>query len=165
MRYSDHVDYLISSIIYLGTHEFYWARSPEALAKELSLDEHKLGAVFDGFPGIFRKSRRLSSTGQSFYALQARYAQREGDSTGDPEQTSYIAPIDSEKLKLLLDFILKMTEHEKTDHRTRWSNALAIVTAIFSAITSILVATEIFKPNAVIAKAGVEQTSVPSSTR
>ena len=36
MRYSKHIDYLIPSIIYLGTQEYWWARSPSAMAEQLS---------------------------------------------------------------------------------------------------------------------------------
>jgi hypothetical protein len=48
MKYSD----------YLGTHTYWSARSPKAMASELQLDEKKLHEVFDGFSGIFRKSER-----------------------------------------------------------------------------------------------------------
>ena len=118
MRYCDNIDYLTSSIIYVGTDEYYWARTPVALAAELSLDEGRLKTVFDGFPGLFRKSARVGSNGQHFYSLQARYSQRKGGDTRDPDQISEIRPIDTEKVKLLLDFVLTMTEHEKNDSRT-----------------------------------------------
>jgi hypothetical protein len=52
MKYADNIDYLVSSILYLATHPEYWSRTPRGLATELSLDETRLGAVFDAFPGI-----------------------------------------------------------------------------------------------------------------
>ena len=52
MRYCDHIDYLMSTIVYLGTHTFYWARSPGNMATELSLDKEHLRQVFEGFPGL-----------------------------------------------------------------------------------------------------------------
>src|SRR5690349_5900123 len=98
MRYADHIDYLLPSVIYLGTHQSYWARSPRRMASELSLDHERLLAVFEGFPGLFRRSQRLAPHGEHYYALQARYAQREGMDTADPEEISYINPLDKEKL-------------------------------------------------------------------
>jgi hypothetical protein len=141
MRYSNRIDYLVSSIIYLGTHTYYWARSPEALARELSLDERELELTFDGFPGLFRKSRRLAPHGQHYYALQARYAQREGADTEDPEEMSYIKPLNADKLGMLLDFVLKMTEHEKAAFRGWTANIVSIVAVIISAIAVVWAAT------------------------
>ncbi|HEX8223726.1 MAG TPA: hypothetical protein VF605_07920 [Allosphingosinicella sp.] len=77
MKYSEHVDYLVASVIYLATQRGWWARTPSAMAGELSLDGTKLRAVFEGFPGIFRKSKRAGSNGEHFFSLQARYAQRD----------------------------------------------------------------------------------------
>jgi hypothetical protein len=62
LKYFKNLDYLMASIIYLGTHEYWWARSPTAMAKELGLDSGKLQAIFDSFPGIYRKSERKSET-------------------------------------------------------------------------------------------------------
>jgi hypothetical protein len=148
MRYGDNIDYLFSSIIYLGTHTFWWARSPRAMAAELQLDEEKLRAVFDGFPGLFRKSVRTNpETGQHFYALQARYAQRKGGDVKDPEQESYIEPLNPEKLQVLIDFVHKMVEHEnKADDRdsTRRSalrgSAVAVGAAVLAACAAIVAA-------------------------
>ncbi len=109
MRYSHNIDYLFASIRYLGTHTYWWARSPQALACELQLDEENLRTVFDGFPGIFRKSIRTNkTTGQHFYALQARYAQREGGDVKDPEQESFIEPLGPDKRQVVINFVVKM---------------------------------------------------------
>jgi hypothetical protein len=139
MKYSDNIDYLISSILYLGTHTWYWARTPRGMASELSLDEARLLLVFDSFPSIFRKSSKPGDHDQHFYSLQARYAQREGGDTREPEKISYIAPLDTEKLNLLFDFVLKMTEHERTDARTRLTSWIAVAAAVVSAGAAILV--------------------------
>jgi hypothetical protein len=141
MRYAKNVDYLVSSILYLGTHTYYWARSPRALAKELSVDEKKLQVIFDSFPGLFRKSHRLAPHGQHYYALQARYAQREGGDTDDPEQVSYIAPLGADMMKVLLDYVLKMTEHEKTAFRGWIGHIVSIVAVLVSACAVVLAAT------------------------
>ena len=141
MKYSKNVDYLVSSIIYLGTHSYYWARSPRALARELSLNEQKLEGVFTGFPGIFRRSHRVSDEGQHYFALQARYAQREGEDTRDPEQVSYIKPLDTEKMKMLLEFVHRMTEQEKAGRRGWFANIVSIVAVIVSASAVVIAAT------------------------
>jgi hypothetical protein len=84
MKYSNNIDYLFASIIYLGTHTYWWARSPQSMARELQLDERRLQEVFEAFPGIFRKSVRTDrDTQQHYYALQARYAQKEGGDVQD----------------------------------------------------------------------------------
>lgn len=140
MKYSDNIDYLVSSILYLGSHKFYWARTPRGMASELSLDELRLKDVFDAFPGIFRKSSKPGDHNQHFYSLQARYAQREGGDTSEPEKISYIEPLTTENINLLLDFVLKMTEHEKTDKRVNITSGLAVSAAIVSAAAAILVA-------------------------
>lgn len=140
MRYKDNIDYLVASIIYLGTHKFYWARSPKNLASELSVDEQKLQAVFESFPGLFRKSKRSAGNGQHYYALQARYAQREGGDTADPEEVSYIAPLDTAKLKMLTDFVLQSAEAERTSRRAGLTNAISAGAAVLAAITAVTVA-------------------------
>jgi len=110
------------------------------MAYELGQDEARLTEVFNSFPAIYRKSKRVSEAGQHYYALQARYAQREGGDTRDPEEVSYIEPLSTEKLSLLLDFVLKMAGHEKIDIRTRITGIVAILAAILSAATAVFVA-------------------------
>lgn len=149
MRYRDNVDYLFASIMYLGTHTFWWARSPRAMAGELQLNEDHLQRMFDGFPGIFRKSiRTTGETGQHFYALQARYAQREGGDVTDPEQQSYIEPLGPDKLQVVLNFILKMAEQEAKEYDQNLARIsslrttlVAVSAAILSAIAAIAAAT------------------------
>ena len=140
MKYSDNIDYLVASIIYLGTHEFYWARTPSGLGAEIHLDEDRLEKIFEAFPSIFRKSRQPGENGQHFYALQARYAQREGGEIEEPKQASYIAPLNKDKLDLLITFILKMTEHEKFDKRGKLTSGIAMAAALLSAATAVVVA-------------------------
>ena len=100
------------------------------LARELSLDEKKLQRIFDGFPGIFRKSQRFAPHGQHYYSLQARYAQREGKDTSDPDEISFIDRLDADRLGMLLDFVLKMTEHEKASFRGWAGNIVSIIAVI-----------------------------------
>ena len=140
MKYSDNIDYLIASVGYLGVHSYYWARSPIAMAKELGLDENRLEQVFNGFPGIFRKSARLAANGQHYYALQVRYAQREGSDTDDPDELSGIEPVSNDKLRTLNDFILKMSEQERSARISVVSNSVSVTAAIISAATAVAVA-------------------------
>jgi hypothetical protein len=140
MRYTDHIDYLVSTIVYLSTHGFYWARSPSNMATELSLDKHRLSKVFDGFPGLYRRSVRRSSAGEHYYAVQARYAQREGGDTEDPEEISYIAPLPVERLKLLIDFVTQSAEAERTNRRAWITNTISMSAAIVAAIAAVAVA-------------------------
>src|SRR5262245_50434766 len=110
MKYAENADYLIASIIHLGTQAHYWGRTPSGLAAELSLDEATLLAVFEGFPGLFRKTHRKSPNGQYSYSLQARHAQRAGGRVGDPGEDEDIAPLDNGRLNLLLKFISQMID-------------------------------------------------------
>jgi hypothetical protein len=73
MKYNENLDYIIAAITYLGTHTYYWARTPKNMSSELSLDEKKLTSILTGFPGIFRRSRTISKEyNQNFFSLQAR---------------------------------------------------------------------------------------------
>jgi hypothetical protein len=137
-KYSDHVDYLIASIIYLATQRGWWARTPKMLASELSLDEAKLAAVFDGFPGIFRKSAQPSEIGQHYYSLQARYALLDDHNQEEDRADTPTLPI--ETTRLIYDFVLKAADDERTRQRTWNSNRIAVGAAIASAITAIIVA-------------------------
>lgn len=139
-QYSDNIDFLIATIIYLGTHEFYWARTPNGLGAEINLDAKRLHEVFEGFPSIFRRSRIKGDNGQYYYALQARYAQREGGKTEEPKRDSYIAPLDKDKIDLLTKFVLQMVEHEKTEKRVLFSNFLSVAAMIISASAVIIAA-------------------------
>ena len=91
MKYSDNIDYLFASIMYLGTHGYYWARTPQSMANELRLDEPRLQQILEGFPGVFRKSVRISEENrQHYYALQARYALKEGGDVEDAGGETFI---------------------------------------------------------------------------
>ena len=140
MRYSDHIDYLVSSLVYLSSHSYYWARSPTNMATELSLDAERLRKVFDGFPGLYRRSVRTSSSGEHYYAVQARYAQREGGDIGDPEQISYIAPLPTERLKLIIDFVVHSAEAERASRRAWVVNTVSMTAAIVAATAAVTVA-------------------------
>jgi hypothetical protein len=138
MKYSDHIDYLLASVFYLATQRGWWARTPRRMAEELSLNEARLLAVFEGFPGIFRKSARPGDEGQHFYSLQARYAQR--DHYGQREEVTDIVPLDTEKIRIIYDFIHKSAEDERTRWRAMVGNSIAVTAAVISALTAVVVA-------------------------
>lgn len=139
MRYAAHIDYLIASIFYLATQRGWWARTPRMMAEELSLDETRLIAVFEGFPGLFRKSARPSQyQGQHYYSLQARYAQREDYE--EREETADIPPLETDKLRLLCDFVLKAADDERNRSRALIGNGIAVAAALVSALTAVTVA-------------------------
>ncbi len=139
-KYSNDIDYLMAAVLYLGSQNFFWARTPRHMASELSLGEDKLQRVFDGYPGIFRKSAKPSKNGQHFYSLQARYAQREGGDTAEPEQISHIAPLSDDRIKLLVDFVRTSASEEVESSRRLWAIWVAACAAVVSAATAILVA-------------------------
>ena len=139
-QYSRDIDYLIAAIVYLGSQGFFWARTPKHMASELSLQEERLEKIFDRYPGIFRKSAKPSKNGQHFYSLQARYAQREGGDTSEPEQISYIAPLGDERIKLLVDFVRTLASEEVESRRRLWGIWVSTGAAVVSAVTAILVA-------------------------
>jgi hypothetical protein len=139
LKYSDNIDYLVSAIFYLGTHTYWWGRTCKNMARELSLDTKRLQEVFDGFPGIFKKSQGLSPEGTPYYSLQARYAQYDSKEGEEPKPSSDIAPLDAEKLSLLLDFVQKMAEHEKLDRRGWITGGIAAGAAVLAALVAIAV--------------------------
>jgi hypothetical protein len=141
MRYSDNIHYLVPAIHYLGTNSGWWARSPRELAKELSLNEQGLLAAFEGFPAIFRKSKLIDpQTRQHFYALQARYAKRDGSDLGEQERVIDVPPLPIEHLKLVLDFVLQMAEVERAGRRSWISSFVAVAAAVIAAVAAIIAA-------------------------
>jgi hypothetical protein len=110
------------------------------MAYELSLDHERLRLVFEGFPAIYRRSHNLAPHGEPYYALQARYAQRIGEDTQEPEQVSNIAPLDKDKLQLIITFVMQMAEAERAGFRAWITRGIAILAAVVSAIAAITAA-------------------------
>jgi hypothetical protein len=141
MRYSDNIQYLVPAIHYLGTNRGWWARSARELSRELSLNESALLAAFKGFPAIFRESKLQDpGTGQHFYALQARYAKRDGSDLGEKERVVDVPPLPIEHLKLVLDFVLQMAEAERSGRRSWISSVVSVGAAIIAAVAAIVAA-------------------------
>ena len=72
--------------------------------------------------------------------FRARYAQREGADTGDPEEISYIVPLPVERLKLLIDFVTQSAAAERIIRRAWITNTISMSAAIIAAIAAIAVA-------------------------
>jgi hypothetical protein len=138
VRYSEHIDYLIAAVVYLGTSAAAWARTAPNMARDLSLDPEKLQAILDGFPGIFRKSWQTDDDGLPYYSLQARYALR--TEYGPVERSTEIDPLPVENVKLIYDFIQRSADDERAGWRTLIGNSIAVTAAVVSAATAILVA-------------------------
>ena len=139
MRYSEHIDYLLASIVYLGTQPSFWARRPNYLAAELSLDEARMRRVLNGFPGIFRKSPKAAEHGEHYYSLQARYALRTDYNT--VEKKVRIPPLPVETVRLMYEFVQKSADDERSGWRSILANGVAVAAAITSALTAVYVAT------------------------
>jgi hypothetical protein len=146
MKYADHIDYLVALVIYLGSSKFWWARSPEALSQHLGLEERRVLQVLDGFPGLFRRGRYSAKQKQYFYSLQARYAQYDSENGEEPKQVSDIPYLSMDSIKVVLEFVQKMVEHEKNDRRLQITQFCSIAAAGLAAITALMVAAEVFKP-------------------
>jgi len=156
MKYSTNIDYLFASIVYLGTHEYYWARTPQSMASELRLDEGRLQEIFEEFPGIFRKSTTVSPENkQHYYSLQARYALKEGKDIEDVDnEQSFIKAMQPAQLEVVIDFVLKMAEQEskELDQQLRReeqkqsrniglrANFVAVAPAVIAAIAAVVAA-------------------------
>jgi hypothetical protein len=151
--YSDHLDYLLASIVYLGTSELAF-RTPTALAGELALDVGKLKVTFAAFPGIFRKSKSVNQINENPYSLQARYARR----VGEGDAATYPA-LPRDTLRLLYDFVQRAADEERTGWRTSLSLFASGVATVVTAGVAIYVATA--KPEAPPARVCVvEQSSL-----
>ena len=140
LRYSDHVDILVAAIQYLA-RSGPWARTPTFMASELGLDAGQLKEVFNGFPGIFRKSRqpaKHTDGTEHYYSLQARYAQRPDYSQSDRETN--INPLTPEEITTLLDFILDAVRLEHDRKHVLQTNLIAVTAAVVSSISAVIAA-------------------------
>jgi hypothetical protein len=141
VTYSSSIDYLFASIVYLATNPSWWARSPKSLATELSLNQEKLEQVFTTFTGIYRTSHDVNKeSGQHTYSLHARFAQRKDGKFGEPANTSWLGELDKEMLALIIDFVLKSAEQDRTTKRTIITNLVSGTAAVVAAITAVAVA-------------------------
>jgi hypothetical protein len=90
-RYSDHLDALIALATYLASTP-KTSRTPPWLAKDLSLSEEAVRSALDGFPGVCRKSQKVSSEGEHVYTLHARYALRDTEADAEMHGLAELRP-------------------------------------------------------------------------
>ena len=144
-RYVDHLDTLIALATYLALTP-KTSRTCRGLAIDLSLPEDEVRSALTGFPGVFRKSRNLSSEGEPFYTLHARYALRIADADAEAQD---LAELRSDLLSALLQFASQQAAQESaTDQfqrqlthslRGTWVAAgAAVVAAVLAAIAAIV---------------------------
>jgi hypothetical protein len=136
----DDIEYLVPLISYLGTNPFWWARSAPSLAEELSLDADRVQRVFDRHPMIFRKSRFIEASKAHSYALQMRYAQRSDGETDQPPQVSAFPVLAESQVIALIDFLVRVSTLETSVRSARRSMFVAVVAAVISAFTAVVVA-------------------------
>lgn len=148
-RYSDHLDTLIALATYLALTPKISRTSPGP-ANDLSLPEEDVRTTLNNFPGVFRRSRNLSSEREPFYTLHARYALRKSESPGAGQD---LAELRSDQLSTLLQFASQQAAQESSydqfqrqlahNLRATWvaagAAALAAILAAAAAIISALV--------------------------
>lgn len=153
-KYAHNLDYLIACIIYLATSRTYWARTPAALASDLSLDQRHVRTVLEGFPGLFRKSpHRDKKDAQSYFSLQARYTLWEASGDAELDVADPLPVLPNDTLKAVLDFVQKMAEHEILEARTRRTHTASFLVAVFAGLLAGLFA---------VYTAGIRASSTPS---
>lgn len=138
--YSDNLDYLIGAITHLASSERFWARTPSDMARELSMDEARLGATLRRFPGLFRKSSTKSKSGENYYSLQARYVLRPKDVDDTVIDHKMIQALPAEQTTQLLNFVLQAAQTEIHISDARRANLVAVSAAVLSSLTAIAVA-------------------------
>jgi hypothetical protein len=72
------------------------------------------------------------------YSLQARYAQKDGQTPSDA-RISHIDPLSTDKLRLLQEFILQAAEDERAGRRAVIGNSIAVTAAVISAAAAVYV--------------------------
>jgi hypothetical protein len=140
MRYTDHLEYLVAGINYLS-RSGPWARTLSYLATELGLDAQRLQLVFEGFPGLFRKSLKTAKhtdNSEHYFSLQARYAQR--PDYGKTDEVTLIDPLSPQEIEMTLDFVLQAVQREQQTGSAKITNWIAVSAAVASAATAIIVA-------------------------
>lgn len=139
-RYSDHLDTLIALATYLALTPKI-SRTSRGLAVDLSLPEDDVRTTLNSFPGVFRRSRNMSTEGESYYTLHARYALRKADAEGQN-----LAELRSDLLSTLLQFVSQQAAQESSfdqfqgqlahSLRATWVAAGAAVVAALLAATA-----------------------------
>jgi|GEM_PF-5192880 len=111
MKYSEYQDGLAALISHLGLVSNK-SRTPHFIAMDTGIEKQRAEEILDGFPGIFRKSKNTSKSGEWFYTLQIRYALRQPqykETTGDEAGT----PLSVADVLSMLEFIARQAHQEQ----------------------------------------------------
>lgn len=100
------------------------------------MDEARVKAAFEAHPMIFKKAAFIEGSGDHAYALQMRYAQRKDGSLEELGEVTYLPTLSESEVISLIDFLLRVSNLESDRRSTR----VALIAAILSAFTAILVA-------------------------
>ncbi|WP_133510668.1 hypothetical protein [Candidatus Thiosymbion oneisti] len=111
MKYSNHQDSLIALVSHLGLTK-HKSRTPLFISKNTGIPEDKVRKILAEFPGLFRKSRNISSKNENFYTLQIRYALR-GSQYDEDTKEEEGTPLEITHIVSLLDFISNQAHQEQ----------------------------------------------------
>lgn len=158
--YGEYLEVLLALITYFGLTGWR-SRSPNGLARDLSLDEELVTATLKFFPGLFRRGsvQQTDAGPQHSYTLHARYALRRprpeptiGQQGFDGRQPSLSDPtsqqdgrgeeLDPETLRALLDFVSGQARVERdSQHQQRSQRwvALGVVIAAAASVTAAII--------------------------
>jgi len=139
-KYTKNLDYLVAGIGYLGANPYWVGRSASEMADELSLEKPRVQEMFETFPSIFRRSKQSSNSGERYYSLQARYAQRK-TKAGDESEMPDIAPLSLEQMSLLYEFVTQAARDESAALRHWAANGVSVFAAIIAASAAIYATT------------------------
>lgn len=137
---TDDIDYLIPLISFLGSNPFWWARSAEELARELSLDPVRVATVFDRYDSIFRKSAFDAAANKHYYSLQMRYARRKDGKTNEPPTVSALPVLSESEVIGLIDFLVRISTMESTLQSSRRTNRYSTICAGIAALAAVAAA-------------------------
>jgi hypothetical protein len=139
-RILDDIELLVPLITYLGSNPFWWARSAPSIAKELGLDEARVGGIFERYPMIFRKSRYIEESKAHSYALQMRYAQRHDGQTEQPPEVSAFPVLSEAQVLALVEFLVKLSTLESSVRTAARNAYIAVAASLVSAGAAVAVA-------------------------
>jgi hypothetical protein len=134
------IDYLIPLIFFLGSNPYWWARSPQELAAELSLDETRVSEIFARYSTIFRRSEYDKEEKRYYYSLQMRYAQRKDGKTKEPPKVSAFPVLSESEIIALITFLMQISSNENTARASRRTSLMVVCSAVVSALSAIAAA-------------------------
>jgi hypothetical protein len=132
-------------ITHLGAHEKWQSRPPSDIAFSLAMDKDEVSRVLNAFPCFFRKSGQKNN-GEELFTVHLRYARRK-----EVNGVKSSEPMNPEEIGILINILMQMVSIEKQESRfvieMRENNkrhemgiSVAIIVALISAISSLMVA-------------------------